>query len=209
MHLFLVVCFPATYGLLRARATAREAEGDVRWLLIGLAAALPAAFVDWAAGRLPGALGPFALYVQTALADYVALHLFSVAAWLLIRGYRSLENEAGRRRWFDYLAFASGLNAAVALFTMIALWGEATLYTVLLLPLARLAVVLVTAVLVVLYFEAYGIYKFLYGLAVLTVPFASGAMAYLDTINRHGAAGAVLAGLLAMAGYLWHDREGF
>jgi hypothetical protein len=209
MHLFLVVCFPATYGVLRARATAREAEGDLKWLLIGVAAALPAALVDWAAGTLTGALRPFPLYLQTAFADYVALHVFSVGAWLLIRGYRSLENEAGRRRWFDYLAFATGLNAAVAVFTMVTLWGEATLYSVLLLPAARLAVVLATSVLVVLYFEAYGIYKVLYGLAVLILPFASGAVAYLDAINRHGSAGAVLAGLLAVSAYLWHEREGF
>ena len=95
MHLFLVVCFPATYGLLRGKATAREAEGDLRWLLMGLLASVPAIAVDWAVGTLPGALRPFALYMRGSFADYVALHVISVAAWLLLRGYRALENEAG------------------------------------------------------------------------------------------------------------------
>jgi hypothetical protein len=209
MHLFLVVCFPATYGLLRSGATAREAEGDTKWLLAGLGAAIPAIVLSWAMSTMSMPLRPFLLYLRVAFADYVAVHILSVVAWLVIRGYRTLENESGRRRWFDFLAFSTGMYAILAVFVVIALWGEPSLYTVLMLPLARLSTVLSTSVLVVLFFEAYGIYKVIYGMAIGGLPLAAGALAYLDAINRHGWAAALLAGLLALSIYLWHEREGF
>jgi hypothetical protein len=207
MHLFLLLCLPAVYGLLRAGASIRQVEGDWRYLTMGLSLSPGAILISWLAARIGVPLGPFALYLRTTLVDHAALHVYAVGAWLLFRGIRALEDEAGRRRWFDYLAYGIGLYAGLAVYVVLASWGRPTPETVVFLPLERLSTVLCTSVLLVLFFESYGIYRVLYGLAIVLLPFAFGLVSYLLEINRMFWAAASLAVLASATVVVWSRRE--
>jgi len=208
VHLFAVACFPAAYGVLRLGASVRQTEGDRRWFLAGLAVALPAVVASWFLQRLGQPLGPFGLYVRVMAIDHGYLHLHAVGSWLLLRGLRTLEDEAGRRRWFDFLAFAVGMHVVVALSGALLSWGRPTLDTMLFLPIGRLCGVIATAVLLVLLFESYGIYRVAYALALAAVPLLFGFVEYLVEMHRFLLAGCVLVLLSAGTAWLWSVRDG-
>ena len=204
MHLLLLLAIPGLYvGLVGESDKLRACAPN---LLKGVLVS-PAGVVGVLAVRAlaQGSYRPLRLYVAVTLEHHVLLYLLVIGSWVLLRGYRALEDEAGRRRWHDFLAFSAGFYAVISLVP--ALSGTRDLHDTIVLPLVRGALVVVSSVLVVLFFESYGIYRFLYATAAALLPLLAGLVSYLAYINLDVAA-LVLTGL-GFAGSLaaWFARE--
>ncbi len=210
MYVFLVLSVPAAYFALLSLGEERRPWSGLGRVLQGAAAALPSLLVPAILrAALPATYRAFPHYLVLTAVDHFGLHAAATASWLIIRGYRALEDEAGRRRWDDFFAFSAGFHTLVAMALMLGQWREADMYAALLLPALRLAMLLLSSLLMVVYFESYGFFRVTYAAAYVALPFAAGAATYLERTHHAIAAIAATAGLAVVAAAAWLRKERF
>jgi hypothetical protein len=210
VYLFLVVSVPAAYFALLSLGEERRSRSGLGRALQGAAVAIPSLLVPVILRAvLPSTYRAFPHYLELTAVDHLGLHAAVTAAWIAIRGYGTLENEAGRRRWDDFFAFASGFYTLVAVGFALGHWGEPHMYAALLLPVLRLVMLLSSSLLIVVYFESYGIFRVGYAAAYLALPFAAGAATYLERVHYTVAAVAATVALAALASFAWARKERF
>ncbi len=210
MYFFLVLSVPAAYFALLSLGEERRPRSGLGRALQGAAVAIPSLLVPAILlAVLPAAYRALPHYLELTAVDHLGLHAAVTAGWLLIRGYGTLENEAGRRRWDDFFAFSSGFYTMVAVALMLGQWREPDMYAALLLPVLRLVMLLLSSLLMVVYFESYGFFRVAYAAAYVALPFAVGVATYLERTHYTIAALAVAAGLAALAAITWARKELF
>ncbi len=208
MYLFLVLSLPA--ALVVALSVDQGPRPWSGWLRAaqGAGAALPSLLPPaLLRALLPPTTHGLGLYASLVAVDHFALHAAVTGWWIAIRGYQALENEAGRRRWNDFLAFSCGFYLVAALVLAAVQWREPDAYAALVLPALRLAIILLSSLLMVVYFESYGLFRVAYAAAYAAIPFAAGLATYLQR-THHGAAAAIVTSGLAVAAVLaWWRKE--
>lgn len=208
MYLFLVMSVPAAFvAALSLDQAARVRSGLLR-AAQGAAAALPSLLAPAILrAALPQTYRGFPHYLSLVAVDHLALHAAVTAWWIGIRGHGTLEDEAGRRRWDEFFSFSCGFYTVVALALTAAQWREPDAYAALMLPVLRLAIIVLSSLLMVVYFESCGVFRFAYAAAYVALAFAAGLATYLER-THHAVAAAIVAAVLAVTALLaWWRKE--
>ncbi len=158
---------------------------------------------------LPGVYRPFPHYLVLVATDHLSLYAAATAWWVVLRSYRSLEDEAGRRKWDDFFAFSCGFYALAAVALVLGGWARPDIYASFGLPVLRVATILLSSILMVVYFESYGIFRVLYAIAYGALPFVAGLVTYLDRTHHAAAAAIAAVAFLAIAALAWRRKELF
>jgi hypothetical protein len=209
VYLFFLLAVPATYVALtniRGRSTVQGFLLAAKGAGLAVPSLLLPAILQ---AVLPGTYRPFPHFLVLAAGDHCALLAGVTAWWIVIKGYQVLEDEAGKRRWEDYLSFASGFYTMVAAAFALSHGGEPDLYTALMLPVLRVSMILLASLLLIFYFESYGLFRFAYAAAYVLVPFAAAGATWLAATHYTVASVAATAALAVLAGLAWFQRESF
>lgn len=210
MYLFLVLSVPAAYVALLSLGGERRSWSCLGRAAQGVGAAVPSLLLPAILrAALPATYHAFPHYLVLTTLDHLALHVTVTAWWIGIRGYRSLEDEAGRRRWDDFLSFSCGFYTLAAAALVLAQWREPDAYAALMLPVLRLAVILQSSLLMIVYFESYGVFRLAYAAGYVALPFAVGVVTYLERTHHAVTAVAATAALAAFAALTWAGKERF
>jgi hypothetical protein len=210
VYLFLVLSTPAVYVALLSLEDRRRVWSGLGRAAQGAGLALPSLLLPAILrAALPAVYRAFPHYLLASLTDHLSLHAAVTAWWLAVRGYRTLEDEAGRRRWDDFFAFSCGFYTLAAAALALARWAEPDIYTLLALPVLRVAMVVLSSILMVVYFESYGVFRFLYAAAYVALPFLVGAITYLESVHYSAVAAAAAAVLLVLSLLAWRSKELF
>ena len=210
VYLFLVLSVPAACVALLSLQEARHRWPGLVRLAQGAAVALPSLLVPAIlSAALPAGYRPFPHYLRLAATDHLALHAAATAWWVAIRSYRALEDEAGRRRWDEFLSFSCGFYTLAAFALMVGQWREPDAYAAVMLPVLRLAVIVLSCVLMIVYFESYGLFRFVYAAGYVALPLAAGVATWLERTHHAAGAWTAAAALAALAAFAWWQRERF
>lgn len=210
MYLFLVLSAPAAFVALSGLDQGPRSRSSWMNVAQGAGAALPSLLAPAVLRAvLPSTRHGLSHYAALAAVDHLALHAAATGWWLAIRGYRTLEDEAGRRRWNDFFAFSCGFYGLAAAALAAAQWRQPDAYAAFMLPALRLAIILFSSLLMVLYFESYGVFRAGYAAAYVGLPFAAALPTYLERTHHAVAAAAAAVGLVAAALFAWWRKERF
>ena len=142
---------------------------------------------------------PAYLYFRSFLAEHFLGFVVVAGAFVLFQGFTRLF----RTEALDFISFGAGYYTLSALQTVLENHRIMSEYILFILPLLRIVTILLTAVLLVKLVNGFGLFRGLYALCLLAIPFLVSLFSFLYHIN-HLTLTVVLTGfMLPVAFILW------
>ncbi len=203
MIIFPLVSIPL-FGLLIAslyRIDIDESKRQIKFFGKGALTFVPALILSVILGRLISiSYKPASHFFYLFFTEHFLYFVIAVAGFILFQGLIKLN----KTTLLEFSLFSVGYYSLVSLQTVIKLNGELSGYQIFILPVVRMALILLSALFLIKILNSYGFMMAGYAFAFFLLPFAACLVSYLHQTNRVALASLFSGLLLILAFCLWY-----
>jgi hypothetical protein len=143
---------------------------------------------------------PAKLYFFTFFEEHFVFYVVLIGGFVAFWGLANLY----RIKILDFVSFSAGFYSVAALQAILENHGTLGEYHLFLLPIVRVAMIVLAALFAVKYLNAFGVFRVLYALFLILLPFLVSLFSALHHTNYRTVASVLMVMLLPAALTAWH-----